>query len=811
MHPSLNPLAVVAAAYLIGVFAAHALDVSGGGPTTWGALGAFFAASLVAVWGSIPAAQGEPRRRLAVALWLLVAGALCAGLAVPSRAGQSDALPLPGMTRLEGVVEASRPVAPGRSRAVLRVIDGVRLEDGAQIAPGTHLSCGPAALPPGARVRLLAKVSPRMPFRNPTPHPELPSRFQIRGQAWVADPRAVEIVSASPFAPIETAREHVRKRLEATLPQRVAGVARALVLGDDSAVDESDAAQVRDAGLLHVFAVSGLHVAILAGLLVRLLQSCLLRWTAVAARFEVRRIACAAGVPLVLAYAAFAGGSPSAWRSACTAALAWTTIALGRRPSAVSMTAAAALVLAGSDPAAVVRPAFLLSVAATSAILGGQFRSSADLRAWLRDAIALSVRTTVATAPICLWCFGALPLAGVAANVVLFPFGALLLVQLSALHALACTLTPFAALTAAPFVLVSESFVHACAAFAQWCPPVQLLPLDLAQGLVASCSALTLLLLRRGRSRCVVVVLSALALGLCELRLRWAERPRGELRTTYLDVGQGDAALIDLPDGRLMLIDAGGNPGGGPDPGHAVLLPLLQARRRERIDIAVLTHPHPDHYGGLAALIDQIPITELWDSGQADAEVELHASAAETRTLLERARARGTRVLGPAELCEKPRRAGDARIAVLAPCPAHEPAFDPNDNSLIVRIEHGDHALLFMGDAEAHQEAGLLTRGHSLAASVLKVGHHGSRTSSGEAFVQAVEPSIAIISAGAGNRFGHPHGEVVERLRRRVPHVLNLGESGGVVVRSDGKTLRVRSWAGTELRPATHSGLLHRE
>src|SRR5262249_62192309 len=141
---------------------------------------------------------------------------------------------------------------------------------------------------------------------------------------------------------------------------------------------------------------------------------------------------------------------------------------------------------------------------------------------------------------------------------------------------------------------------------------------DVAQGLVIAATATLVLLARNMRARLLVIGLALASLALLEWRLRSAEQPTGRLRATFLDVGQGDAALIDLPDGSAMLIDAGGSPGGGVDPGAAVLLPLLQARRRTQLDIAVLTHPHPDHYGGFGALVGALPIRELWDTGQAE-------------------------------------------------------------------------------------------------------------------------------------------------------------------------------------------------
>lgn len=788
-------LAVLAIGWLMGLLCAEAVDVGG-----WQAplsLAVLAAGIATAVWGLHADAPSstQPRvlRRAAVLLGL---AAFCAGVSIgPRSAPRRLSIPA-GMARLEAVVVDTRPGENRSARSVIRVLRGMRIEDGAPVPTGAYLRAGPSPLPGGARVRIVAKLSQRLPFRNPTPHPSAPRRFDVQGSAWIAGESAVQVLESPLLAALlEAARVRVRQRLEATLPPRVAGVARALVLGEGDAIADTDQDEVRDAGLIHVFAVSGLHVAILAGLAVMLLRRALLYCAPLAHRCDVRRVACALGAPLALVYAEFAGGAPSAWRAAVTAALGWALTALGRRPDPAAICAAAVLLLSALDPREATRPAFLLSIAATAAILSWQAPAVNGLRAWVRAAFALSARTWLATAPIVLWCFGALPLSGLFANVLLLPVGTLLL-QLAAAHALSCTLTPLSAITAAPLVVVSQAFLGACAAFARLDPGLAWPPPDVLQGLALALSAAALLLVPGARARIAVATAAALVVGALELRLRAAERPTGRLRVLFADVGQGDAALVDLPDGRLMLIDAGGSPGGGPDPGRAALLPLLEARRRARIDIGVITHPHPDHYGGLSALLEHVPITELWDSGQARAEADLRETSAEAVQLLTAASARGTRIRTPPDLCGRAIAAGAARIRVLWPCPGYDSAYDANDNSLVLRVEYGRHVLLFAGDAEQHAETELVARGAPLRADVLKVGHHGSRTSSHAAFLKAVSPRVSVISAGAGNRFGHPHPEVLARLEAQGTQVLNLADTGGTLLESDGRSLWLQTWHG---------------
>jgi competence protein ComEC len=247
-----------------------------------------------------------------------------------------------------------------------------------------------------------------------------------------------------------------------------------------------------------------------------------------------------------------------------------------------------------------------------------------------------------------------------------------------------------------------------------------------------------------------------------------------------------------LPDGRLMLVDAGGFVGSPVDPGRAVVQPMLRVRRRQRVDIVVLSHPHPDHFGGLASALRGVAVGEFWDSGQGEVEGAGPVYAA----LLSELRARGVPILRPAELCGRPRAQGGATIELLAPCPGFVPRRDANDNSLVLRVTYGVRAVLLTGDAEREEEAELLrARGSRLRADLLKVGHHGSRTSSSPEFVAAVAPSVATISCGVRNRFGHPHAPTLDTLGRAGILALRLDRRGSVVWQTDGNSVGVWSFS----------------
>jgi competence protein ComEC len=301
----------------------------------------------------------------------------------------------------------------------------------------------------------------------------------------------------------------------------------------------------------------------------------------------------------------------------------------------------------------------------------------------------------------------------------------------------------------------------------------------------------------RRRTVIVWLALGALALAAVEwstVRAHSAERQRelGRLTVTALDVGQGDSTLIDLPDGRLLLIDGGGLPGSSLDLGARVLLPVLRARRRSHLDLVVLSHPHPDHFGGLLGLVDGVSVGEFWYGGQiSDAD-----RSGPVADLVRRLAARGVVVRTAAELCRGTPATMGYRIEVLHPCPEPAPEASANDNSLVLRIVFAERAALFVGDAELWAEGRLLDEHPGeLGADFLKVGHHGSRSSSSPAFIARVQPAVASVSAGLGNRFGHPHPETLATLAAAHVRVLRIDQQGSVEWQTDGERQGARVFA----------------
>jgi competence protein ComEC len=302
-----------------------------------------------------------------------------------------------------------------------------------------------------------------------------------------------------------------------------------------------------------------------------------------------------------------------------------------------------------------------------------------------------------------------------------------------------------------------------------------------------------------GRAGRVWFTAAAGALAVLLALLLWhpfaPEIVRNTLEMSVVDVGQGDSILMAFPDGKLMLVDGGGIPTFGKrapaqmDIGEDVVSPYLWDRSIGRIDVMVCTHAHADHIGGLPALLENFHARELWTGANSDNPA--------WDALRDRARSEGVRIV-PLHRGQH-FSYGGAELEVLAPSVDYVAKEAPHNNdSLAFRVTLGRHSFLLSGDIERQVEAELVAEGLLHKTDVLKVPHHGSKTSSTAAFLDLLQPAFAVMSAGFENSYGHPHAEVLERYAERQACVLRTDLDGLVTVRSDGRRLRMDMgrWSG---------------
>lgn len=698
---------------------------------------------------------------------------------------------LPEPLRCAGVAEVrSSPARLGGGMSFLAELRDVDCE-GRVLSPlSVRLHGGPLDLRRGDRLELVTQLSPVQLFRNrelPDPSPGSARRGASASGMILGAERIERRVSLASLS--DAARNHARAAIDRSFVPAAAPLARALVLGE-SDLDPEDDRAFRASGLSHLLAVSGTHLVFAVGALVSALGALFTRIESLAARVDSARIAAALGAPIALAYADFAGGSGSAWRAAWMLAAAYGVRAVGRHPRVERTLGVSLVVGACADPLLAFDVSFLLSAGATvGLVVFGQPLSRLTDRVRLRPLRFLlgSTATTVSAmlpcAPLLALLAPEQTLAGVLANTLAAPIGEAVALPLCLLHPVVAGvpgLDQGIALVGSGALLWVRGVAHVGASMRFLAFPIPA-PSEWHYAVLA----VAVLGAWLRPPRVAWALAGAALLGAVELAAHRAGHPRGELRVTVLDIGQGDAILVDLPDGSLMLIDAGGSVGGPIDPGARVVAPVLRARRRSRVDVVVLSHPHPDHFGGLEAALARVEVGEFWDSGQGRAE----GAGPVYRALFAKLRAP---VLGPRELCPEPRRFGGAEVELLAPCPDFVPGRDANDNSLVLALRFGSRRALLLGDAEQEEEHELVERyGDRLAADFLKVGHHGSRTSSSPALLAAVRPTHAAISCGVRNRFGHPHPETLAALRARGIHTLRTDRQGAVSWLTDGAELFV--------------------
>ena len=645
-----------------------------------------------------------------------------------------------------------------------------------------------------------------------------------QGISALTDYPRVSLLESSQGNPLLEVVHGVRRRLggalAASLSEPEASLAQGILLGRRSALGPSLTDDLNTTSLSHLIAISGYNVAVVAGLVIGSLAWLL-----------GRRQAAVAALLAIAAYTILSGASPSVVRAAIMGGLFLLATLVGRPGSALTAIVLAAALMTAHHPLAVHDVSFQLSFAATvgfvylspavqartrqalAPLVGSPERLQVGIASATVENLAVTLSAMAATLPINALNFQRVSLVAPLANLLVLPAFPLMLL-LSGLDAAAGAVwgplgeigawaawpllaylvavargladLPLAALEVPGFGMAHAALLYAAIALLAWW--VQ--PVRPGRVLMARVLALATAPTHRAAAPLRLVPTPYLAGGLALAAglLWWAAlTPSSDrLAVTVLDVGQGDAILIESPAGHRVLIDGG--PSGRPvTEALGTEMPFWD----KRLDLVVLTHPEEDHLNGLVTVLDRYDVGRILAS-----PVESDSAAYDVwREAVEREGAPYDEA-APGDWFDLGR---GARLEVLGPSPNLIEGEDVslNDSSVVLRLTWGEVSFLLPGDLESAGEDALLDQGGELRSTVLKVAHHGGADATGDAFLAAVRPAVAVISVGEDNWFGHPSPQVLERLASTL--VLRTDLNGRVRLSTDGQRL----WVEVERRRTT--------
>jgi competence protein ComEC len=713
-----------------------------------------------------------------------------------------------------GILQECPQIEANRSRLLMKV-ESVRCESGQErLATGLVLLTvkgpPPAWLLPGDRFMAKTTLSPGNKYGTPGAfdYQRFLANRGIWLTGWVASPALlIELKQLPPPSLLSRLRyepERIRYRIgqfiESELPSATAGLYKAILIGDRSGVSSETLEQFKATGTMHLLAISGLHMGLLAAMLIGALGWLLRRSTRLILHLPVWKLTALIVMMPLTGYALIAGFQAPVLRALIMTLVFLLAVLADRQWQVSTNIAIAALIMLIWQPVKLLTVSFQLSFAAVIAItlilprLRSLLSPKPDVTLLARckgrvlAATAVSVAATLGTLPLLLFYFNRFSPVSPLATLVVEPF--LCLWALTA-GLLACLLLPvsagFAGLllkTGAVGLTVSDGLTAAFAAL-----PFSSLWFSTPSGLeMVGLFMLPAALCFRQRFQITgpLVGLALLFLIAPSLVLQVQQRLNQHTRVTVLDIGQGSAVVVELPGGRTVLIDGGGYRSERFDPGEGIIAPFLWRKRITHLDAVIISHPHADHYNGLPFIIKRFRPGVIWLNGRPGTESDYQrllelAAAADIPTRVPEA--------GAVLLAEGEYRLRNISALHLG---GHQP--DPNEESLVIKLEHGDISFLFPGDIGVESEKKLLAEAGDLKVEVMLAAHHGSPGSNSQEFLTAAAPRYLPVSVGSSGSFYARVERQMELWRQQGITPLSTAACGSITFTTDGKQLQVATF-----------------
>ena len=566
------------------------------------------------------------------------------------------------------------------------------------------------------------------------------------------------------------ARGAVHETLDQILPVTESGIMKAMLTGDKDDIPDEVYDMYRDAGVVHILCISGLHMSILA-LYVSFFMERILK--------QSRRISASVTMLTAVAFLIFTGFSPSAVRAVTMICVVMMARVIFRSHDRLNEISIAALLILLIEPLYQFHIGFQLSFITVLGLCIAAEQIEAKKRQhrkpvdWLKDSLRFSLYASLFSYPLVAYHFYSVSLVGIIANLVVIPLSGVLLGFGILSAVLGMIFQPAGVFAAGSVYGILKLFEVVCKALLQL-PFACVLTGRPTELVIILCYILLFFWLkcadRKGSWKGAAVLCLLLWCAVFENQLF-----RKENTIVFLDVGQGDAAVISTYGGKTYLIDGGGEYGKafGKNVGKTVLQPYLEYLGVDHVDAAFLSHPDTDHMTGLLEILDEVPIHALYLSDYphlVTENIEFLKESMEKYLIKLYTVNNGTTM-------------SDAEWDILYPIDGigfHNG--DDNHGSMVLKYQYSGTEVLFTGDCDIEDEELLLQKGADLSADILKVSHHGSQNGSGEMFLEHIGAETAIISCGENNIYGHPHDETMKRLQDADMDVYRTDQDGTILI-----------------------------